>query len=72
MDKLSVIGIVIAILAIYVGFSLDGGAVSALLELPAFLIVFGGTLGAVMLQSSQEQFLHAISLLKWILYPPKI
>ena len=71
MDKLSIIGISIAILAIYVGFSLDGGSVSALLELPAFLIVFGGTLGAVMLQSSQQQFLHAMSLLKWIIYPPK-
>ena len=43
----------IAILAIYIGFSLDGGKISALFELPAFIIVFGGTLGAVMLQSSR-------------------
>jgi chemotaxis protein MotA len=41
------------------------------LELPAFIIVFGGTLGAVMLQSSSAQFFHALSLLKWIFYPPK-
>lgn len=71
MDKVSVIGLLIACLAVYLGFALDGGSVSALLELPAFIIVFGGTLGAVLLQSSQSQFMHAMSLLKWILFPPK-
>jgi len=71
MDKLSVIGLLIAILAIYIGFTLDGGHLPALFELPAFIIVFGGTLGAVMLQSSMMQFKHAISLLKWVFYPPE-
>lgn len=71
MDRLSVAGLLIAILAIYIGFSIDGGKVSALFELPAFIIVFGGTLGAVMLQSSFVQFSHAISLLKWVFFPPK-
>ncbi len=71
MDKLSIAGLVIAFLAIYLGFSLDGGSISALFELPAFIIVFGGTLGAVMLQSSKIQFFHAISLLKWVFVPPK-
>jgi chemotaxis protein MotA len=71
MDKLSIAGLLIAILAIYLGFSLDGGAISGLLELPAFIIVFGGTLGAVMLQSSSSQFIHAVLLLKWIVFPPK-
>jgi chemotaxis protein MotA len=71
MDKLSLAGLFIAIVAIYLGFVLDGGSLAALFELPAFIIVFGGTLGAVMLQSSSSQFFHAISLLKWIFYPPK-
>ena len=71
MDKLSVAGLTIAILAVYIGFSLEGGHLSALFELPAFIIVFGGTLGAVMLQSSMVQFTHAISLLKWVFLPPK-
>ena len=71
MDKLSISGLLIAILAIYLGFVIDGGSVSSLLELPAFIIVFGGTLGAVMLQSSQSQFLHAMTLLKWLFVPPK-
>jgi len=71
MDKLSIVGLFVALAAIYFGFILDGGSLSALFELPAFIIVFGGTLGAVMLQSSATQFFHAISLLKWIFYPPK-
>jgi chemotaxis protein MotA len=71
VDKLSVFGLIVAILAIYIGFTLDGGNLAALFELPAFIIVFGGTLGAVMLQSSMIQFTHAMSLLKWIFLPPK-
>jgi chemotaxis protein MotA len=71
VDRLSIAGLSVAILAIYIGFSLDGGKVSALFELPAFIIVFGGTLGAVMLQSSLVQFVHAISLLKWVFLPPQ-
>jgi len=71
MDRLSVAGLVVAILAIYIGFALDGGSITTLFELPAFTIVVGGTLGAVMLQSSSSQFLHAFSLLKWVFLPPR-
>jgi chemotaxis protein MotA len=71
VDKLSIAGLTLAILAVYIGFSLDGGHISALFELPAFIIVFGGTLGAVMLQSSMSQFRHATSLLKWVFFPPQ-
>lgn len=70
MDRLSITGLVIALFAIYLGFILDGGSISALFELPAFIIVVGGTLGAVMLQSSSGQFYHALSLLKWVFTPP--
>lgn len=71
MDKLSIAGLFVAVLAIYFGFVLDGGSVSSLLELPAFIIVFGGTLGAVMLQSSMHQFKHAMSLIRWVFSPPQ-
>jgi chemotaxis protein MotA len=67
---MSIAGILIAILSIYLGFMLDGGNLSALFELPAFIIVVGGTIGAVMLQSSFVQFNHAISLLNWLVKPP--
>ena len=71
MDRLSITGLVVAVLAIYLGFILDGGSITALFELPAFIIVVGGTLGAVMLQSSSAQFFHALSLLKWVFTPPR-
>lgn len=71
MDKLSIAGLLVALIAIYLGFSIEGGAISTLFELPAFIIVFGGTVGAVMLQSSTPQFLHALGLLKWVFNPPK-
>lgn len=71
MDRLSIAGLAVAILAIYLGFILDGGSILALLELPAFIIVVGGTFGAVMLQSSSTQFYHAFSLLKWVFTPPQ-
>lgn len=70
MDKLSITGLVVALFAIYLGFILDGGSILALFELPAFIIVVGGTLGAVMLQSSSAQFYHALTLLKWVFTPP--
>ncbi|REL26093.1 flagellar motor protein [Thalassotalea euphylliae] len=71
MDKLSIAGLVVALFAIYLGFSIEGGAIATLFELPAFIIVFGGTVGAVLLQSSKQQFSHAISLLGWVIHPPK-
>ena len=71
MDRLSIAGLLIAVLAIIAGFSIEGGAISTLFELPAFIIVFGGTIGAVMLQSSAGQFKHAAGLLRWIFFPPK-
>ncbi|QOL27111.1 flagellar motor protein [Thalassotalea sp. LPB0316] len=71
MDKLSIAGLIIAVVAIYLGFAIDGGSIASLFQLPAFIIVVGGTLGAVMLQSSKTEFVHAIALLKWVFKPPK-
>ncbi|MFT4926297.1 MAG: chemotaxis protein MotA [Phenylobacterium sp.] len=72
MDKLSLLGIVTVLVAVLGGFLVEGGSVSTLFQFPAFLIVFGGTLGAVMLQSSGPQFVKGLSLLKWVVIPPPI
>lgn len=45
MDKLSILGLIIALGAIALGYSLEGGAVTALFNAPALIIVLGGTLG---------------------------
>ncbi len=50
MDKSSFAGLVIALGGILLGLLLEGGRVSQVLQPTAAIIVFGGTLGAVMLQ----------------------
>src|SRR5271165_1892753 len=50
MDKSSIIGVLVAIAAIVAGLLIEGGNLSQVLQPTAAMIVFGGTLGAVMLQ----------------------
>lgn len=72
MDIVSIVGLIIGLSAILLGQFLEGGHIGSLLQLTAFLIVVGGTLGAVMLQSSLRVFLDGLSLLKWVFKPPRI
>ncbi|RLA03076.1 MAG: flagellar motor protein, partial [Gammaproteobacteria bacterium] len=58
-------------IAILGGQYIEGGTISTLIDGPAALIVFGGTIGAVMLQSSSNTFGLAMKLSLWIFYPPK-
>ena len=50
MDSISLVGITLGFAAILVGQVLEGGHIGSLVQPTAFLIVIGGTLGAVMLQ----------------------
>ena len=50
MDKSSVGGLVIAVGGILLGLLLEGGKLAQILQPTAAMIVFGGTIGAVMLQ----------------------
>ena len=50
MDKSSIGGITLAIGGITLGLMLEGGRVAQILQPTAAIIVFGGTIGAVMLQ----------------------
>ena len=70
MDLLSIVGILVAFGAIIGGNALEGGHVSTLLNGPALVIVVGGTLGAVMLQSPLTVFLHALRLAGGVFRPP--
>ncbi len=66
MDGLTLIGLIIAFGAIVVGQICEGGDLRALLNLPALLIVMGGTLGAVMVQTRFKTFKRAFQILPWI------
>ncbi len=70
MDFLSLIGVVIAFATIIGGNYLEGGSIDALLNLPAALIVVGGTLGAALLQTPGASLRLALQRLRWIILPP--
>jgi len=71
MDLVSIFGILLAFTAIIGGQILEGGHVGSLLQLTAFIIVLGGTTGAIMLQSSPKIFFEGMRLAKWVIWPPK-
>lgn len=50
MDKSSFLGVVVALGGILLGLILEGGKIGQILQPTAAMIVFGGTLGAVMIQ----------------------
>src|SRR4051812_48744978 len=64
MDMLSIAGIVLAVGAILGGQALEGGHASSLMQLTAFIIVFGGTVGAVMVAFPKADFLRGLKLAK--------
>ena len=72
MDKISVLGLLLGIVAIIGGQILEGGHVGSLSQPTALLIVLGGTVGAVMLQSPYATFIRGVKMVKWIWRPPVI
>jgi chemotaxis protein MotA len=72
MDRTSLIGLALGLAAIIGGQLLEGGELRSLLQVTAFAIVIGGTLGAVMLQTSPAVFMSGIRLLPWVFRPPAV
>ncbi|MDD5241234.1 MAG: flagellar motor protein [Sulfuricella sp.] len=71
-DFVSLVGIALAFTAILGGQVLEGGHVGSLLQITAFIIVFGGTIGAIMLQCPPRTFFHGLKLAKWVFFPPSL
>ncbi len=72
MDILSIAGVLIGIGAILLGIILDGGDINSLVNVPALVIVFGGTIGATLLQFPPAVFIRSIKMLPWVLRPKKL
>lgn len=72
MDLLSLIGLVFGLAAVLMGQSLEGGHIDTLVNGPAAMIVLGGSIGAVMLQSPLALFLRALRMLAWVFRPPRL
>jgi len=72
LDKISLAGLAIGLVAIIGGQVLEGGHVGSLVQPTALLIVLGGTLGAVLLQSPFHIFKRGMQMAKWVWVPPVI
>lgn len=72
MDVLSIVGVILAFVAVLGGNFIEGGSIGALFNLPAGLIVIGGTLGAATLQTSYENLKRAVTIAPWIFTPPQL
>jgi len=72
MDFLSLIGIFIGLLAIVGGNWLEGGHLASLANGPAMVIVLGGTIGAILLQTPLNIFVRSMKMLGMVFVPPAI
>lgn len=70
MDVLSLIGLLISLCAIVIGNGLEGGSIAELINGPAFVIVMGGSVGAVLLQTPWGTLKHSMSVFSWVFRPP--
>jgi chemotaxis protein MotA len=71
MNRGTLFGIVIAVCGIAFGLYLDGGKISQVLQPTAALIVFGGTLGAVMVQFPFSVLKQALGHLREVFFHVK-
>src|SRR5688572_3640891 len=72
MDILSILGLILAVVAILVGAVLKGAGIQSLLSGAAFMIVVVGTIAAIFLQTPMQVMKRAVSILPWIFRPPAI
>lgn len=71
MDRTTLLGIVIGITSLVLGFVLEGGHIGSLFQLTAALIVFGGTIGAVTVSFPWSQLKNIPRVLKEAFTEPK-
>lgn len=72
MEVLSFLGIIVGFGALLFGNVLEGGQLNALLNPISFMIVIGGTLGAVMVHTPTKVFLKSIGAFPRVFFPPKL
>src|ERR1700712_977699 len=70
MDILSIIGIILALIAIIGGAILKGSSAGALVGSAAFVIVVLGTFAASLVQTPLATFLRAWKIAGWVWKPP--
>lgn len=72
MDRFAILGLIIGLAAIIGGQVLEGGHISSLFQPTALVIVVGGTLGAVLLQTPRATVMRGARMFRWVWVPPVI
>lgn len=67
MDIATIVGIVLAIGSIIGGQALEGGHLGSVMQLTAFIIVMGGTIGAVCVQNSLPVVIRSVRMLSLVI-----
>ena len=70
MDRLSLIGVVLALVALIGGSILKGAGLSGLWSPAAFVIVILGTIAAILVQTPMATFMRAMRMFRWVFQPP--
>jgi chemotaxis protein MotA len=71
VDLMTIIGIALALGSILGGQMLEGGHVGSIMQMTAFMIVIGGTLGAVCVQNPMSVIMKSAAMLPLALFDPK-
>ncbi|MDH5641328.1 MAG: motility protein A, partial [Nitrospira sp.] len=72
MDIATIIGIVLAVGSIVGGQALEGGHIGSIIQLTAFIIVMGGTIGACCVQNPLSVLVKAVGALSLAIAGPHI
>ncbi|MDV3468807.1 flagellar motor protein [Stenotrophomonas sp. C3(2023)] len=70
MDRLSLIGLFLALASLVGGSILKGAGLASLWSPAAFVIVIVGTLAAILLQTAPAVFKRALHIVRWVVRPP--
>lgn len=70
MDRLSLIGLFLALASLVGGSILKGAGLASLWSPAAFVIVIVGTLAAILLQTAPAVFKRALQIVRWVVRPP--
>ncbi len=70
MDRLSIIGLFLALASLVGGSILKGAGLASLWSPAAFVIVIVGTIASILLHTSPAIFRHAFKIVRWVVQPP--
>jgi chemotaxis protein MotA len=70
-DPLLVLGLCVAVGAVLLAQQIEGGAMATLVHGPAFLIVVGGSCGALLVQTPWPVLLRTIRISRWLVAAPR-